>query len=429
MKKIINKCTVLFLLIFYSCNGVKVEATKDFGTHKNDSITNVYRAEYYDGRVPFWESPIIPFHGESPLLFEEIKGRMYIQVNYDSQNRVVEIKVKQGEEYKEFQGFNGALYIHAPYTKVRYENNKEIHEFYDRFENRISAWGNVYQKVYELDELDRYTSLYFLNESGERIENSWGIYIYEWLHQTDGSIIENRLAKNGEIKELRGMFQFKKIRMIFGPDGHLSMMQNIDTSGKIVPISTGAAQYKYYYDRIGRFLRWEIYDEYGQPAIGPTNTSGEKYIFPDVYTKKISFFGKDRTPTKHMWGAENGTFTFDKYKNYIRLDLFDANKNLIAGSSNFASRVFNYDDSGLYLIEENFLDTKNNLVNTSYGVASVQYKRDNKNLLIERINFNKEGAIVEENDTGIAIITYEYEKNGKLIKRTRLNSKREPINN
>ena len=421
------KIILIFSLFVYSCNDIKVEPSIIF-SQKNDSITVAYRTEYYDGKVPFWESPIIPFHGESPLPFEEIKDKMYVQVNYDSLNRITEIKVKQGAEYKEFQGFNGALYIHAPYTKIRYENNKETHEFYDRFENRISAWGDVYQKVYEIDELDRYSSLYFLNESGERIENSWGIYIYEWLYQLDGSVIEYRLSKKGDIKELRGMFQFRKIRMVFGPDGHLSLMQNINESGHMIPISTGAAQYKYYYDKLGRFLKWEIYDEYGEPAIGPTNTSGEKNIFPDVFTEKISFFNKDRTPTKHAWGAENGTFTFDKHRNIIRLDLFDAGNNLIIGSSNFASRVFNYDANGLYLIEKKYLDTKGNLVNLPYGVASVKYNRDNRGLLIEQVNFDKNGVIVDENDTRVAIITYQYEDNGKLIKRTKLNSKREPLN-
>lgn len=363
-------------------------------TALSQSKPEVFRKTYY-ARLPFWESPYQPFKGASPITKKEADKRIHLQFDYNKNNKIVAVHVKLGQYYKEFEGFFGNLYINAPLTKVFYEENKERHNFYNRFGNQITVQGSIYTKVYEKDAYGRNVKLSFLDEKGKSTVDMFGVQSYNWLHQTDGSVIEERLDVNNNIVPLRGRFYLKRTKMFFDNQGYFRTLQNVNNQGNIINTEYGVAQYHYYYDKQGRFDRWEVYDAEGNKVIGPSNTAGEQNIHYQYDLKDIVFFDTKDNPAIHWSGAQKWHFEVDRFGNYTSLEFQDANGKLMNANSDFAKRVWEWSKDGRFLVSESYFDKEGKPVNHKQtGVHKVMYERDKK---------------------GVIIITKKYDNNMNLI--------------
>lgn len=374
------------------------------------------RSEYY-AHLPFWESPYQPFKLASPITKVEAKKRIHAQVDYDVNNRVIATHIKIGNHYKDYEGFLGNIYINAPLTRVNYEGEKERHSFYDRFGNRIKVQGNVYQKVYSKDEYGRNTELIFLDSEGNETVDQIGVKSYKWIHQNDGSIIEERLDKEGVIVPLRGYFDLERTRMIFDNQGYFGTLQNVDQKGNIINTKNGVAVFNYYYDQQGRFDKWEVYDDNGKKAIGPSNTAGEKNTHYQYNLEDIIFFDTKENPATHWSGAERWHFEVDKYGNNLFLEFQDNTGNPMNAKNGYSKFTWEWSKDGRFLITEAYFDKDGvPTVHKQLGIHKLVYKRNKKGSITSRTYYNVNGNIANRKD-GIAIIRISYDKNNMEIKR------------
>lgn len=394
----------------------------------SQNTTSSYRSEYY-AHLPFWESPYQPFKLASQINEKEARKRIHVQVDYDTQNRVVTLHIKIGKHYKSYEGFFGNIYINAPLTTVEYEDNKELHSFYDRFGNQISVQGKVYTKVYEKDRYGRNIKLTFIDSKGDQTIDQTGVESYNWIHQSDGSIIEERFNLKGAVVPLRGVFQFDRTRMTFDNQGYFTTLQNIDDNGNLANSKSGAAVFRYYYDSEGRFDRWEVYDENGNKAIGPSDTSGEQNTYYQYDLKDIIFFNTKGDPATHWSGAERWHFEVDKYGNNTYLEFKDSEGNAINANNGFSKYEWSWSENGRYLLTEAYYDRDHQrTVHKSLGIHRIEYVRGDNGLIIEKKYSGVDGSLTNRLDTGIAIekIIYDqnnlksestyYDKDGKIVR-------------
>ncbi len=383
---------ILFALMFKLYIGTS--STSDINT--NLEAEHSVKTNYY-AHLPFWESPYQPFKGASPITKAEADERIHLQFDYDKDNRIVAVHVKLGEHYKEFEGFFGNLYINAPLTKVFYDENEERHSFYDRFGNQTTVQGQVFTKVYEKDAHGRNIKLSFLNESGETTVDMFGVQHYFWLHQADGSIIEERLDAKGDIVPLRGQFELLRTRMFFDNQGYFKTLQNIDDNGNMVNTKNGVAQFHYYYDKQGRFDRWEVYDASGNKVIGPSNTSGEQNIHDQYDLKNIVFFDTKGNPATHWSGAQIWHFEVDHFGNRIALEFQDANGKPMNAYNDYAKRVWEWSSDGRFLLSESYFDEKGQPINHKLtGIHKIIHSRNKQGVIIGSKNYDANNNLIEQ---------------------------------
>lgn len=378
-------------------------------------IKDVHRSEYY-ALLPFWESPYQPVKGAYPITEEEALGRINLKVDYNANNQIIATHVRIGEEYKEFEGRFGNLNINAPLTKIAYVQNKEVHSFFDRFGNQISIMGNVYNKTYEKDALGRNIALVFVDAKGEPTSDWFGVMRYQWIHQPDGSLVEERLDSTGKMVPLRGDFHFLRTRMTFNEQGYFGTLENIDSNGNLVSTDNGAAVFKYYYDIHGRFDRWEVFDEHWNPAIGPSHTAGEQNSWNKYDLEDIVFFDKHKNPATHWSGAERWHFETDAFGNKTMLEFQDGEGNPKNANSGYAKYVTEWTEDGRHLISETYLDKEGaNTIHKVSGVHRVEYVRNSLGLIMEKQYLGTDKKLVNRKDNGVAFEKMNYDANHVLI--------------
>ncbi|MDF2179858.1 hypothetical protein P2G88_16520 [Aliiglaciecola sp. CAU 1673] len=365
---------------------------------------NVYRTQYF-ADFHFWESPYQPFIGTMPLSEADAKNRAHIQVGYDRLNRIVDIQTRLGKAFKAIP----TLYVHALHTKIDYRDDTEVHQFFDGFGNRISVWGEVWEKHYQKDQRGRYLALTFINKDNQPIENAWGIAAYRWTHEDSGTVIEERVDANGKIKTHRPGFEFERIRLVFDGRGNLRLMQNLDDNNELKASASGAAQYRYFYNTRQGFERWEVLDTEGKPALGPTGTAGEQYTFDEYNWTRIAFFGADGAPKMHASGAANWHAAYDQYGNMTSRWFTDAKLQPVNGQYGFHKRISIWDPSGMRLLRHEYYGKDGNLTRNSDGVAKVHYLYNDMGLLQEVRNTDEQDRLVNNDWSGYARQTFTYD--------------------
>jgi len=249
-----------------------------------------------------------------------------------------------------------------------------------------------------LNERGQYKRLDFYNKAGVAIENSWKIANYSWQYQDDGSVIESRFSLKGELQTHRPGFEFKRIRLVFDSRGHLSLMQNLNESHKLLESKSGAAQYRYFYQASGTFHRWEIYDANGKPALGPTGTAGEQYANDFMNQRKIAFFDTQGKPSLHASGAAYWILQYDHFGNVSELSLYDVNEKLTVGVQGFARLRYYWGGTGLNLLRKDYLDTRGRLKNTRDGLARIEYPRDQKGEVLSELKYDETGKLLVDGE-------------------------------
>lgn len=367
--------------------------------------------EYY-GDFPFWESPVQMFKGQNPLSKRQANERQHVRAEFDQNGRLVDVQMRLGDRLKEPAAFFRSLHFHVEHTQISYEGNQAVQRFFNRFGTRVSVWGNVWEKVYTFDEHGRPVRMDFLGRDGAPVENSWGSAYFTWQHNADGSIIEERYSLAGELMPHRAGFEFKRIRMTFAPDGHLALMQNIDEDGKLIGSQSGAAQYRYFYDAAGMFLRWEVYDAKGQPALGPTGTAGEQYKNGANGFQEIAFFDKAAERSLHGSGAAYWRGRYDRFGNIIELAFYGVNDEPVIGRSGFHRHLYSWSADGLYLVQRDYVGLDDAPANSIDGFSRAVYVRNSRGLLIEVRFFDASGQPVINTYENAAILRYDYDAGG-----------------
>ncbi len=386
-----------------------------------------YRIEYF-ARAPFYESPLHPTMFAHQITEEQAATQVHIKVDYDEFGRVIQVALRVGNYLKDLDGGFFGMNIHSPVTRISYHDKTEVHHFFDRFGNQISVMGDVHSKVYKKDQYGRNITLTYHDKSQNSAINFAGITSYNWTYQPDGSVIEIRQNPSGEIIPLRGAFQFLKTKMVYGPNGYFSMLQNIDDDGNLVGSESGAAAYKYYFDEQNRFLRWEVFDRDLKPTLGPSNTAGEINTYEGRNLTSIDFFGTDYTsPSVHWSGSEQIRMTYDQFGNKITSESRNVKGELMINNSGYAYSKQDWSEDGRFLLAVKYYDTNGNLVpNKRSGHCHVEYIRAENGVLVEKRHYNADG-LKGHKKTGVAIIQYKYNSNNEMVQEIYLDKNKSVI--
>ncbi len=381
----------------------------------------------YFGDFPFWESPVQMFKGQNHLSRAQAKERQHVRAEFDQHGRLIDVQMRLGDNLKEPAAFFRSLHFHVEHTRVAYEGNQAVQRFFNRFGTRVTVWGSVWEKVYTFDTHGRPVRMDFLGRGGEPVENSWGSAYFIWQHKPDGSVIEERYSLAGKLMPHRAGFEFRRIRMTFAPDGHLALMQNIDEDGKLIESQSGAAQYRYFYDTAGMFLRWEVYDASGQPALGPTGTAGEQYKNGANGFQEIAFFNQAGDRSLHGSGAAYWRGRYDRFGNIVELAFYGVNDEPVLGRSGFHKHLFGWSADGLHLMQRDYVGLDGSAANVTDGFSRALYVRDSRGLLKETRFFDASGQPVINTYEKAATLRYEYDAGGVRTATSKLDPSGAPM--
>ena len=276
----------------------------------------------------------------------------------------------------------------------------------------------------------RNIALTFTDEKGNATSDWFGVVRYQWYHEPDGSVIEERLDKDGKIVPLRGDFQFMRTRMTFDGQGYFGRLQNIDESGELVNTASGAAVFQYDFDTQGRFNRWEVYDKDGLRAIGPSGTAGEQNTFYKYDLENIIFFDQQLNPAMHWSGAGRWHFEIDEFGNNILLEFQNGQGKPMNTNNGFSRYVAEWTENGRHLLAEAYFDQEGHKTTHKIsGVHRIEYTRDYLGLITEKRYLDIDLKLVNRKDNGVAFEKMDYDLNHKPIKTNSFNTKGKPVQN
>ena len=368
---------------------------------------------HYYASIVFRETPYAKMEGLIRLVPQQVKRRAHYRFVYDKEERIVEVSFMQGDSYKSPNHTVDEYQFPSPIIRTAYETGKEIKTFYNRFGKQISVRGGVYREVFEYDERGNRQTMLFENERGDPVENDWGVARYAWTLQDDGPVIERRFNLAGEPQPLRPWFPFHTVRLLYDPNGYISLMQNIDDDGNLVENDTGVAQDKIEFDSKGRWLGWRVLDKQGNlvEGNGPNVARGINTPNEFGYEAAIRFEDRYGNPLRNahgFWGSKRFYDGFGNLTQTVFVDsLGDPGPNEITG---YTYAVFEYDDVGMNRIATRLLDVnKRPIAHASRGYSIVKYEYDDAGDLT-RISFYDKGETLSNRlDSGVAYIKRKYD--------------------
>ncbi len=371
--------------------------------------------EYYS-TLPLRESPYPDVRGVIRLSKTKAYKRNHYEFKYDEKYRLVSISFKLRDQFIK-PNHTSNYFFTTPQQRFSYAGNKEIRTFFDRFGNQITQ-RKAFKEIYLKDDNGRYKTLYFEDKNGNRIENGWGIYEYQWEVENSGAIIEKRVDKNGTGVSLRPGFEFYTIRLYYHQNGMLSLMQNIDKDG-LKENNTGVAQDKLHFDKKGRWLGWTVLDAKHRikRGNGPNVAKGINVTDEYGYERSIRYQDVDESAIINSHGFWGGKRFYDKFGNYDYTQFLDKKGNPgINEESGYSTAKYIWSDDGLNRLSVMLLDIHNKpVLHTKRGYAGIKQEYNEDGNVVKTLFVGLTGEPINRRDNQISYIIYEYDKNKKLV--------------
>ncbi len=255
--------------------------------------------------IMFRESPYAPYRGIHPIDADTSSNVQHYEFSYDKSNRLIRISQKFGDDLVPAFGTWDSFIWFAAEVRITYQDNKELHSYYNIEGQRTAAHGNVWEAVYELNEAGQRVALSFYGKNNDPVASEWNIHRYEWRPSDDGHVFEKRFNLKGEQEQLRPELAFHEVKLEYDQDGKLMFMRNYGLNHELINNPSGAAIDRITYDLAGNFIRWQVYDKDSMAVEGnrPMVHMGEHLY--DVYGNKIGMRGFDRSGNRipFSWGA------------------------------------------------------------------------------------------------------------------------------
>lgn len=371
--------------------------------------------EYYS-TIRFVETPLSKIDGSVPIPKHEALTRHHYRFNYSKSNQLDSIEFFNGNTKKE-PNHTGSLFTLAHRMEFKRTNNSEIISFYSTNREPINVLGSISSFVYNLNKNGLRESLFFEDALGNRVENSWGIYRYKWEYTRDGYVIEDRFNELGERASIRPNFEFYRLKLFFGPNGDIRLMQNIDDQGDLIENSSGAAQDLITVNAEGNFIKWEVLDKEGnlEKGNGPDVAVGFQTFSKYGYQTSLENQDEFGNTIFSNYGFAKSLSSYDKFGNlsartFIGLDTTPApHKN--AGythlkiqydpTGNFRTRIAYFDEDSIPILHKT----------RGFAIANYTYNAENQLIRIEYTDTNNN--LVNRLDNGASIIKYIYDQEGK----------------
>lgn len=326
--------------------------------------------EYYR-HLMFRESPYATYKGIHPIDAEQASKSAHYRFEYDNKNRVIMVSHQIGDELIADNGNWDTFIWFASKVTIEYSKNAEIHHYFNVDNLASEVHGNVFRAEYQINDKQQRTSMRLFNQAGEPSTNAWGSNQYKWTIDEKGRIAEKRFDLAGKQVAIRPGFDFYEIRLDYDEQGRLQFMTNYGLDGQITNNQSGAAIDRIYYDQLGNFQRWTVFNKDREPIEGniPMVHIGEHLY--DSHGNKVGLRGFNRygEPINFAWGPFEFIYSYDDFGNqieekaYAKPDvIFDINK-------------FTYSKNGLKREWMKVVDTLGELVASPRlgGAAAIKF--------------------------------------------------------
>jgi len=372
----------------------------------------------YFAALPFRESPFPNLRGIHPLTVEQARTRNHYRFEYDARGRVVRVSFRLGDRARDPNHTANHFFLSAS-VAIEYEEGREVRRFFDRFGAPTTVRGDVFREVFLLDEAGWRRELLFENERGERIENAWGVARYRWTIEPDGAVIEERFDMAGKPAALRPNFPFYRLRLRYGPEGWLALMQNIDENGGLVENDTGAAQDKLEFNAAGDILAWNVLNAKHEPTRGNGPDVARGVIAPGPFGAETGIRFEDAAgrPIPNAYGFWGSRTEYDERGNMVARAFLDAEgKPAPHGEAGYVHLRMSWDKTGMNRLGLAYFDADGKPVaHAQRGFASARQAYDRSGNLIRMTFHDVNGDLVGRMDTGVAIIERRYDEAGRLV--------------
>ena len=372
----------------------------------------------YFTRLVFRESPYAPLRGGVALSQEQALRRNHFQFVRDESGRLLRVSFHCGEGLKPLND-TANLFFHDSVLHIRYEGDVEIRHYEDPFGNRVLFWGNVYEAHYTVDAFGRRTGLSFVGKDGQPVENTWGIAAYRWEHSGTHTVLETRTNLAGEPMPLRPGFQFGRLRLLYGPDGFLERMQNIDAEGNLVENESGAAQDRLEYDRRGLVVAWNVLDKNGKPTEGNGPNVARGVISYNALGDEtgICHYNRHGDPMVNAYGFCASTTQYDRFGNLaMRTFLGTDGRPAAHENAGYQSLHMVWDETGMRRERLGIFGPDGRPVDhRQRGYAEVLHRYDANGRVSEVAFFDSMGQPAIHRGIGAAVMRYRYGSNGRRL--------------
>ena len=360
------------------------------------SLANPYKTVHsaatetskYYRHIMFRETPLANYRGIYPIETTTAPNMAHYQFDYDASGRVTQIKYQMGQTLIQGNEVWDSFIWFAPKVSISYQQDKEIHSYFDANDRQVAAHGNVYSAHYTLDKEGNRTALHFFDKQNQPSLNAWNIHRYEW-RRNEGKLYEKRFNLSNEQQPLRPEFQFYEVELEYDQKGQLAFMRNLGQQGTPTNNDSGAGIDRITYDQNGNFIRWQVYDKTGNPVEGnrPMVHLGEHLY--DQNGNKVGLRGFDRYGNRipFSWGAFEHTNEYNTLGNQVRSWVTPKNGNV----GSIFEREYSEDNSKVRLLKS--VNPKGQLTTSPMlgGAAQVQYFRQQDGSLSHQL-LNADGS-------------------------------------
>lgn len=368
--------------------------------------------------LAFAESPFEEIRGTTRITASEAATRNHYRLDRDREGRVVRVTFALGDTPR-IPNHTGNALSEAPIVEVCPGTQLERRRFRDAHGNPILIRGNVAEERYTLDSLGYRRVLTFHDPDGVAIENGWGISRYTWEIEKDGTVIEERFDAAGQPAEIRPGFPFFRIRLSFGANGWIALMENIDSAGRLVENDLAAAQDKLEYRASGEMLAWNVYDgaERRSEGNGPRVARGIREFDASGYEAGEWYLDRNGQRIANAYGFFRSRATFDRFGNMLsRFNHDSTGARLPNELTGYAGYVYRWDATGLHELEVGFRGIDGEPVNHSQrGYHRRVNLHDAAGDLVETRFEDVAGRLVNRTDNGIARIVHRHDERHRLV--------------
>jgi YD repeat-containing protein len=375
------------------------------------------------------------------------------RVYYDAQGRVTRWEYRRGGVLASDPNFNIAG------ARVTYDGGFEKHEYLDQKGRPTSGEGGDYAEKFKiepgaksavnfqydnlgrlltednsgcsrylwmLDKEGRHISEFCLDQQGNKITNSNGVYERRFQYDAKGRFKEfSMLQQNGKPTEA-----LSRVEFINDADGNIAEIRYYDSIGLI---KQGAAVRKFQYSKEGLETRNESltgegllieineadYDRYGN-RIETRSYGADGEILSDYGITKITY-NELNLPVLAAYHSRSGELTYSSRNSYgddgrwLESKSFNGKGEPAINAGGYSSATYTYDARG-NLEYESYLDTEGLPINSDEGYAYKFWKWNDNDQVTDIAYYNvKKELVMPKTESKAAALRFVYNDKGQHI--------------
>ena len=376
-----------------------------FKAHSDSPLVDYYAT------LSFRESPYAPHKGVHRLTRKQAQTRNHYRFAYDDQGRISRITFQLGDQLRP-PNHTANYFWYASGETYAYEGNVLKVRYLDQYGEYTTVHGGIATSVYTLDDHGKRLNLTFLGPDNKAMENAWDIARYQWRHQHNGGVVENRFNLNAQPVSLRPGFAFSSVRLHYDVNGYIKLMQNVDDQGNVRATDTGFAQDSFTMSRHGELLRYDVLSTDDEPISANMQgiASGVQTFTPFGYEAVSTYLDHQQQPVRNDYGWWRSERRYDAFGNLV-FNQFQTLSAVPADNPNtgYATAIITWHEDGINRKSLRYFDENSQPVSHQQrGYHGVYYRYDDADRL-QRIELrNHENELVDHAQQGWAVRLYQY---------------------